>query len=388
MAVLLRRAQDAFAKSITDSSRGAHSTGQRAYSKFRTVTGAPELGTEDYPDLNAAAFLAYAVTELGVAAATANSYLSHVIKQAVERRSIPNSEAIRTDYVSGVLEGLRRTNTVEQRPQRERVRIPMTYPLLLTAVAIAERLWGSMPVARDAITAALAIGYGCSLRPGEYLTSKARRRTTSKTVSASRVFLWWNTQSFTLSEPKHFPSGPADRVTVTLTSTKNDPYGKGMPRAVSRAPDGAQFCCVAAIERYARASRLTHDQPAISVGDTGLSWEYIRTITRLTAIEHGIDPKRLVPHSLRHGAPTQMASCGIPEADIRQQGGWASEKGARTYMLPTLTTADRAAPAIHSDTAVPTEYLLHATGTNRQIAGTPSHAATSTTGAQWNECLG
>ena len=370
MAELLRRAQNAFANSISASSRGAYSTGQRAYSKFRTVTGAPELGTGEYPDLNAAAFLAYAVTELGVAADTANSYLSHVIKQAVERRSVPNSDSIRTNYVGGVLEGLRRANPTDQRPQRERVRIPMTYPLLLTAVSITEKLWGSMPLARNAITAALALGYGCSLRPGEYLTSKPRNRITPKTVAASRVFLWWNTQSYALSEPERFPGGPADRVTVTLTSTKNDPYGKGMPRAISRAPDGAQFCCVAAIERYARASRLAPDQPAISVGETGLSWEYIRTITRLTAIEHGIDPKRLVPHSLRHGAPTQMASSGLPEADIRQQGGWASEKGARTYMLPTLTAADRAAPAIHSDSAVPTEYLLHATGSNRH---TTSH---------------
>ena len=119
-----------------------------------------------------------------------------------------------------------------------------------------------------------------------------------------------------------------------------------------------------------------------------MSWNYIRTITRLTAIEHGIDPKGLVPHSLRHGAPTRMASIGIPEADIRlQQGGWASEKGTCTYMLPTLTAADRTAPAIHSDSAVPTEYLLHATGLNRQITGSESHVD-KTPSAQWNECLG
>ena len=296
-----------------------------------------------------------------MAAETANSYLSHVIKQSVERRTIPNSESIRTDYLGGVLEGFRRTHT-DNRPQRERVRIPLTYPLLLTAISITEKLWSSLPAAHAAITAALALGYGCSLRPGEYLTSTQRSRFPSKTVTASRVFLWWGTQPHALSEPESFPSGPADRVTVSLTPTKNDPYGKGMPRAVSRAPSGAQFCCVAAIERYTRASRLIADQPAISVGFTGLSWNYIRTITRLTAIEHGIDPKRLVPHSLRHGAPTQMNSAGLPEAEIRHQGGWASEKGARTYMLPTLATVDRATQAIHSDAVVPTEYLLHATG--------------------------
>ena len=279
------------------------------------------------------------MTELGVAADTANSYLSHVIKRAVERRVLPSSEAIRTNYVGGVLEGLRKSSAPST-PQRQRVRIPMTYPLLLTAVAITARLWNTQPYACAAITAALALGYGCSLRPGEYLIT-GKRQSLSKVVSASRVYLWWKRQPFALSDSANFPEGPADRVTVTLDTTKNDPYGKGMPRGVSRAPEGAQFCCVTAIERYARASRLTPEQPAISVGSKGLGWDYVRTITRLTAIEHGLDPARLVPHSLRHGAPTQMASTGSTVADIRQQGGWASDKGPVTYMLPTFAAADR-----------------------------------------------
>ena len=135
-----------------------------------------------------------------------------------------------------------------------------------------------------------------------------------------------------------------------------------MPRGVSRAPDGAQFCCVTAIERYARDNRLSPEQPAISVGDKGLNWDYVRTITRLTAIEHGLDPSRLVPHSLRHGAPTQMASNGSTVADIRQQGGWASDKGPVTYMLPTFAAADRSAAAIHDLNAVPIEVMAHALG--------------------------
>ena len=165
-----------------------------------------------------------------MAADTANSYLSHVIKRAMERRILPNSETIRTDYVGGVLEGLRKTSA-SSTPQRQRVRIPMTYPLLLTAVAITEKLRFVQPAAHAAITAALALGYGCSLRPGEYLVTGSQRGK-SKMVSASKVFLWWDRRPFALSDAANFPKGPADRVTVTLDSTKNDPYGKGMPRGV------------------------------------------------------------------------------------------------------------------------------------------------------------
>ena len=65
----------------------------------------------------------------------------------------------------------------------------MTYPLLLTAVAIMEKLRGSQPHAHAAITAALALGYGFSLRPGEYLTT-GNRQAKSKVVPASNVYLW------------------------------------------------------------------------------------------------------------------------------------------------------------------------------------------------------
>ena len=141
----------------------------------------------------------------------------------------------------------------------------MTYPLLLiTAVAITDKLWGSQLHEHAAITAVLALGYGCSLRPGEYLIT-GNRQSKSKDVPASKFYLWWDRRPFAIK-------GPADRVSVTLDSTKIDPYGKGMPRGVSRAPGGAQFCCVAAIERYARMARLVPEQPAISVGLIGLKW--------------------------------------------------------------------------------------------------------------------
>ena len=50
----------------------------------------------------------------------------------------------------------------------------------------------------------------------------------------------------------------------------------------------------------------------------------VRVVTRLVAPENGLDPKRLVPHSTRHGAPTQMGAAGMVDREIRQQGGWLS----------------------------------------------------------------
>lgn len=85
---LLRRAQDAFANSISASSRGAYSTGQRAYSKFRTARGIP--GSERCRLLGIR----------GRSSALRNSYLYHTSSnKAVERRTIPNSKSARTMWV-------------------------------------------------------------------------------------------------------------------------------------------------------------------------------------------------------------------------------------------------------------------------------------------------
>ena len=118
MDTLLRRAQEAFTSSIAESTRSTYGTGQRAYDRFRVISGAPALGDGDNPDMDAAAFLAYAVTDLGVAPNTANSYLSHVIRKSIENRTIPNYNAVRTKYVEGVVDGLQRLHALAV-PARE-----------------------------------------------------------------------------------------------------------------------------------------------------------------------------------------------------------------------------------------------------------------------------
>jgi len=41
-------------------------------------------------------------------------------------------------------------------------------------------------------------------------------------------------------------------------------------------------------------------------------------------------------------------------------GGWASEGGAASYLMPMLNHAAMVANAIHDNKTVPTDYLVHA----------------------------
>ena len=245
----------------------------------------------------------------------------------------------------------------------------MTYPLLVSAATIVKRLWFAQPETERAILAAFALGYGCSMRPGEYL--QMPKRTRRLPCSASVVHIWWGQKWFAIHDKAAFPPGPADRVTVSLVSTKNDPYGKGPPRGVARAPNDVPFCCVSAIENFARHATISPADPAISRGGAALHWNYVRVVTRLVAVENGLDPKRLVPHCIRHGAPTQMGAAGMVDRDIRQQGGWFSDRGANHYTFPTVAASDRAAGHLHNGALVPTGHLAFALGAltgNRLLA--------------------
>ena len=60
----------------------------------------------------------------------------------------------------------------ERHPERETCTVPMTFPLLTEALSVANGLFSGTE--RLCVRAALAAGYACSLRPGEYLDEGGR----------------------------------------------------------------------------------------------------------------------------------------------------------------------------------------------------------------------
>ena len=85
----------------------------------------------------------------------------------------------------------------------------------------------------------------------------------------------------------------------------------------------------------------------------------VRDILRKVAMKHGIDQRRLVVHSIRYGAPTQMDASGFSDADKCVQGGWRSVEGMRAYVIPSLALSDRSAAAIHDPPPGPTSPVHH-----------------------------
>jgi hypothetical protein len=78
-----------------------------------------------------------------------------------------------------------------------------------------------------------------------------------------------------------------------------------------------------------------------------------------------IDPRRLVPHSLRGAALCMMlAQDGFTDLDHLTQGRWASNAGLRPYAHTSLAHSDRVTPALYDESSHPiAQVRLHYTAT-------------------------
>jgi len=67
--------------------------------------------------------------------------------------------------------------------------------------------------------------------------------------------------------------------------------------------------------------------------------------------------------------PTKIIAAGFARDVVMVQGGWASEGGAASYLMPTLNHAAMVANAIHDNKSVPVDYLVHAFKSGNGVGG-------------------
>ena len=140
---LNERARNAQEHSLHHRSRRTYDTGQRHWIHFENLYGLDKIG--DTPialDIQLGLFVTNLITVKNIKPATANQYLSHVIKTWIEDRKITHGEEVRT---------------------------PMTYPILLVAIAAIDRQYQFIEEQRIALRAASMKG-GLTNRhwPGTY----------------------------------------------------------------------------------------------------------------------------------------------------------------------------------------------------------------------------
>ena len=285
---------------------------------------------------------------------TIDQYITHVADALVTAEHILRGTDLRSQRLTMLLAGYARDDDVS--PLRLSQKIPVTYPIACTMRKWVDKL--HIGAQRIAMRAAVAVAYGLSLRPGEYLT-QAEDTPLEKQMNASDCFFVFDDdECINVCDPHLYPPGKTPTVFLCMfRKLKNyKRSGEGGPRAVGARTGAATegFCCVLTLFEYFKRYPGKRETLALTAhGSIGVPWPDLRLVCHLTATELGLDPLRLVPHSLRVGAQAQIEM----HSDERrlQQGGWNTMGGMKVYARKALGHAKAIADALHDPSICPIE---------------------------------
>ena len=278
---------------------------------------------------------------------TIDQYITHVADYLVMNEHIRDGLELRSRRLVMLLGGYSMSDYLGL-PMRLTQKIPVTFALACfmcglvdsTIVGRANRL---------AVKAAIALGYGLSLRPGEYLDMGQDKPIGSQVCASSCFFAFGEEVIVCVCDPHLYPLGQLPTAFFTLLdSCKNQKRGEGGPRAMATpaTPVGPrEFSCVKAMWDYFIAFPGVRNTLALSAHGSTVRWSDIRLLCRKTAEAHNLDPDRLVPHSFRSGALAQIELANVER--MRQQGGWLTNKGVRVYVRSALHHAYEIAENLH-----------------------------------------
>jgi hypothetical protein len=207
-----------------------------------------------------------------------------------------------------------------------------------------------------AARAAIVLGYALSLRPQEYLNT-GTPVALWKQAHSSLCFFWFENDPtpYNVCDPSQYPPGqlPTD-FTLFLDFNKNHQNGDAGPRSMSRAPATSPVCCLSILFEFLSEFPPQPASALLSGAASFASTKIVRQIFTMTANALQLDPLRLVPHSLRSAAVSQMLAFDLySDADLKAQGRWKSTTGLQSYAHTSIAHSRRVTPALYDATAHP-----------------------------------
>jgi hypothetical protein len=290
---------------------------------------------------------------------TIDQYISHVVKYVFEHFYIDDAPSyFRTARSAAVITGYKNVDCLLH-PQRTSSKIPFSAALVVKSRALTRRQYASWnPDLQMGIDACICVGFGLCKRPGEYLYNTGASALDHVILGDHAAFKYdGDPRYYPSTHPHLYPTHlgiPAYFIQLP-SSEKNDLWGKGGPSAIARAPASSPFCCVTTIYDFLCRFPPSPGQPLLSGSRTTLSVALINAHCKQLAVSEGLDPARLVPHSLRVGSVNQIESHGIHAQQIH--GRWNSPEGLAAYTHAALGHARRVAPELHNADLLPAEFL-------------------------------
>jgi len=310
-----------------------------------------------------------------IKSSTIDEYITH-LSTNMRENGLPDTTTLRSNRLHFILESFAKEDS-ERTPQRLTIKIPLTADLLWRLLKFIDKRFADSPIAL-LYKAAFSLGYLIGTRPGEYLQTPTRRphsrllidnvdvadehcaRPSTHVIKGRHCAFKWpsNETLFLATTPRSFPEGEPEAIFIMVPSSKADQLGKGCARCGTASPEGSQFNCLSNIFEHLRRYPPQPDKPLLS-GFTGsnVNSADINSILKDFARTVGLDPNRLLPHSIRVGTTVQTDA--LSKIDQMQLTGHISRSGKLAYCRRTLALAKRAAPFLHDTAVQPLEQIRY-----------------------------
>ena len=319
-------------------------------------------------------FACFLRVERKITSETISQYITHVSTSARED-GLPANTLLRSKRLHFILTTFH-ANDARRSPKRLTLKIPLTADLVWRLLDFIDKRYHRGSPEASLLRASISLGYLLGHRPCEYLDVPRRRSAkrkmisaededaasdvvddlcaapTTHTVTARSCFLKWpgDDHLFPATAALHFPTGKAEAIFELMDSSKTDKFGKGAPLCGAAAPPTSRFDCLDNITTYLRTFPPLAGSPLLSgFSGSAASSTLINTLLKDFARSVGLDPSRLLPHSIRVGNTVQTDA--MPTLDQLQTSGHRSIGGKLHYCRKTLGLAQRAAAFLH-DTSV------------------------------------
>jgi hypothetical protein len=291
-------------------------------------------------------------------ATTIEQYVCHVANHLIEG-VVLSTTTLRNVRFPMLIDGFKRDDG-RNHPLRFTAKIPFTADMVMDFCKLIREEHLDEETIRS-LDAAIACGYGLSLRPGEYLYV-SRPREDDEAALADKSFFYWPAHPndfFCVCYPARYPTGTPSFFISFLDRVKNDYRGRGGPRCVAANPtyDGTPgtFCCVRMLYEGLRRAPPLPGSLLLSGFWPRLTDALISKRVKLVAVRLGLDPERVVPHSLRVAGCVQLSR--FSDATRCTQGNWKTVEGMLVYARGSLQHATAVASDLHDPSIMPTALL-------------------------------
>ena len=238
----------------------------------------------------------FTAPDIPIKSVTIDQYISHVADHLVQREHLQAGSELRGQRLTMLLQGYSMTDD-EGKSMRMLRKIPITYPIACIFKAVAKDLFTGRNCL--AMQAAIAMAYGLSLRPGEYLDMGTFTPLAQQANASNCFFVFDDDECISVCEPHLYPAGRSPSAFLCMVEKmKQQKRGEGGPRAVAAAPAGPRskehFCCVQTLFSYFAAFPGRRGERALASHGLQVTWTDMRLLCHVVATKLGLDPLRLL----------------------------------------------------------------------------------------------